>query len=504
MACDFKPLFEKLSMSELLVCQKQLQDVIVDVRTEIRRESSVADVNNYVAGPRAYIAKGSVDHDGIRADVESLNLHAKNKGPGCKTQWLTDTGQAYTWQTSSGSPVVKDPKSFDDFPFIEKTLKRLNVEMGLKLNSCLVSCLPDGRANLRLHSDAEESMDLTQPMAIVTIGSPRKVDFLRTYQRSTEEPALTIIPQSGDIYFMKPGCQDLFKHRLKADRDVWGVRFSLSFRCMKVATSPGIPDLQMPSSLPTLNLSSGNDKVWPALPSFNGSSLELPPPCVDNPINKPTPDLKPPVKPAAKVNRRKFRTSVLFGTSITEEVSGKRLGHKGRREVINCSESGATIDMISDMVDSFANFAPEAEDIEKVVLCLGTNDIKNASRGVRHLTSPLFGLINKVKRYFPGAVVLVFSTLPMKNRYWFTCENFLNFNEILRNVCQKTNCYYVDCFNNFLNQDKSDYNSALFRDPWHLNKKGLGVLCSILKAVINCNNFSSIIRTEYIGYSNKY
>jgi lysophospholipase L1-like esterase len=279
---------------------------------------------------------------------------------------------------------------------------------------------------------------------------------------------------------------------------------------MKVATSPAIPDLQMPCCLPTLNLSNGSDKnsaAWPALPSLNGSSLKLPPPGVDCPINKTTPVLKPQAaKPvtSTKVNRSKLRTSVLFGTSITEEVIGKRLGHRGRRDVINCSESGATIGMISDMVDSFANFAPEAEDIEKVVLCLGTNDIKNATKGVRHLTSPLFGLINKVKRYFPGAVVLVFSTLPMKNMYWFTCENFLNFNVILRNVCRKTDCYYVDCFNNFLSQNKSDYNSALFRDPWHLNKKGLGVLCSILKAVINCNNFSSIIRTEYIGYSNQY
>ena len=504
MTCDFKPLFDKLSLSELLVCQKQLEDVICDVRTEIRRESSKADVNDYVSAPKCYI-EGTVDRDGIRADVESLNLHTKKRGPGCKTQWLTDTGQAYTWQTASGSPVVKDPKSFQDFPFIEKTLKRLNKEFGLELNSCLVSCLPDGRANLRLHSDAEDSMDLTQPMAIITIGSPRKVDFLRAYQRSTEEPALTIIPQSGDIYFMKPGCQDLFKHRILADRDVWGVRFSLSFRTMKVASSPVIPVLQMPSSLNLINGDDKNSAAWPALPSLSGSSLKLPPPGVDRPINKTTPVLKPQAeKPVASTSRSKLRTSVLFGTSITEEVIGKRLGHRGRRDVINCSESGATIGTISDMVDNFANFAPEADDIEKVVLCLGTNDIKNATKGVRHLTSPLFGLINKVKRYFPGAVVLVFSTLPMKNMYWFTCQNFLNFNAILRHVCQKTNSYYVDCFNNFLNQNKSDYNTALFRDPWHLNKKGLGVLCSILKAVINCNNFSSIIRTEYIGYSNQY
>ena len=108
-------------------------------------------------------------------------------------------------------------------------------------------------------------------------------------------------------------------------------------------------------------------------------------------------------------------------------------------------------------------------------------------------------LINKVKSCFPGAIVLVMSTLPMKNMYWYTCQNFLEFNDILRNVSYKTNTYYVDCFSNFVSEDGYDHNKYLFNDPFHLNRKGLGILCSILKAVINCDSFSSIIRTDY-GY----
>ena len=112
-------------------------------------------------------------------------------------------------------------------------------------------------------------------------------------------------------------------------------------------------------------------------------------------------------------------------------------------------------------------------------------------------------LINKVRDYFPGATIFVMSTLPMKNLYWYTCQNFLEFNAILEEVSYKTNSYYVDCFANFLSEDKMDYNKYLFqyKDPYHLNKKGLGILCSILKSIINCDYFSSVIRTEY-GYFN--
>ena len=152
------------------------------------------------------------------------------------------------------------------------------------------------------------------------------------------------------------------------------------------------------------------------------------------------------------------------------------------------------------MIDDFNVYDPAADDIEKVVLAFGTNDIKDARYGVKHLKNDVFNLINKVKGYFPGAVILVLSTLPMKNMFWYTCQNFINFNHILKDVCYKTNCYYVDCFDNFVNEDCSDYNKLLFRDPWHLNKKGLGLLCTILKGVINWNYFSSVIRTEYYRY----
>ena len=157
------------------------------------------------------------------------------------------------------------------------------------------------------------------------------------------------------------------------------------------------------------------------------------------------------------------------------------------------------MDTLSHMVDNFKLYDADADDVDKVVLCFGTNDIKHSKDGVAHLKNDVFNLVNKVKDYFPGAVVLVVSVLPMKNMYWFTVDNFYDFNDILQDVCFKTNCYYIDCFNNFLTEDRFDYNHRLYKDPIHLNNKGLGVLCSILKNIINCDSFSSILRCEY-GY----
>ena len=330
-------------------------------------------------------------------------------------------------------------------------------------------------------------------------------------REALHNPALSITPQPGSVYIMQPGCQELFKHRILSDRKISGTRFSLSFRCMKVEptlattpSSPGVsdlvshfengPDSQLQQPLQVDCTSSSPGKSLPLPTLTNG--YQLPPPAFDKPQDSHQRLSNNNNKFKSKVHRK--RTTVLFGTSITQPVIGKRLGRKGRN-VINISESGANIRDISDMVDDFARYDPAADDVEKVVLCFGTNDVKFQKKGVGHLRSPVFDLINKVKGYFPGAIILVVSTLPMRNMYWYTAPNFLNFNDILRDASYKTNCYYVDCFSNFLSEDRYDYNKSLFADPWHLNRMGLGIFCSILKAVINCNSFSSVIRTDY-GY----
>ena len=141
------------------------------------------------------------------------------------------------------------------------------------------------------------------------------------------------------------------------------------------------------------------------------------------------------------------------------------------------------------MIYDFATTDPLANDVDKVILSFGTNDIKNESRGIKYLTGHVFSIVNQVKSAFPGAKVFIQCTLPMKNLYWYTTINFLGFNDILEEVAYKTNCYFIDCFNSFLSRDKMDYEKSFFKDPWHLNYRGIGILCSWLKPIINCDSF---------------
>ena len=160
------------------------------------------------------------------------------------------------------------------------------------------------------------------------------------------------------------------------------------------------------------------------------------------------------------------------------------------------------------MIDNFHDTNAAADDVEKVILSFGTNDIKHERHGVYNwrvlqqhkLTGKIRGgikkfrervvdVVKKVKSYFPGACINVMQcVLPMQNRYWYTVENVLGFNNILKDVCRAYNCYYLDCFERFLLEDKSDINKGLFYDWLHLNKWGRNILCKWLNHVTNTNS----------------
>ena len=189
---------------------------------------------------------------------------------------------------------------------------------------------------------------------------------------------------------------------------------------------------------------------------------------------------------------KKKRTTVIFGTSITKNIDARKLGLKGRR-VINISQSGAKIKHIKENVEYFHKINKSAYDVEKIIFSLGTNDVKYSRRGVKHLKRYLIDLINRTKMLFPGAIIMFQCCLPIRNIYWYTAPNVLNFNNLLCSLCQDFNCVYIDCFRDFLDEDGLDYNRYLFYDWLHLNDDGLGVLGSWLKAIINVNSYNYII-----------
>lgn len=458
---NFQNIFSGLSLPQLLDCRDVLNKCINQVYNERDNEIRSKNIMDYVVYDGNFLSKDSVELNCIKSEVESLGLKCNNNNTA--TSWLTTTNQEYKWKTGSGKFTVKKPVNFEQYPGIKNIMADINDKYGTDLNSCLVGYMENGLSTLRPHDDNEPCFDKTQPICVVTVGAPRKVEFLNKY--SSEKPVHSITPNDGSIYTMKPGCQDFFNHQIRADRRVKHERFSLSFRRM----------IPIPKNEHPVPVSSIEDEIISVEKSGHKK--------LNNQITA----------PADHTSVRRKRTTVLFGTSITQNIIESKIAGRNRR-FINVSRSGAKIRDIIGNVEYFYKNNTSAGDIEKIIFNLGTNDIKFSHRGVGHLKKYIVELVTKTRMWFPDSMVIFQCCLPIKNVYYFTASNVLELNKILKDVCDTyLNCLYNDCFRYFLDSDYYDYNSELYRDWLHLNKNGLGILCSWIKYIVHQDSFNNVI-----------
>ena len=80
----------------------------------------------------------------------------------------------------------------------------------------------------------------------------------------------------------------------------------------------------------------------------------------------------------------------------------------------------------------------------------------------------------------------------MRVLYSYTAKNFEGFNVLLRQICNEMNCKFLDWFKLFLNDVGNDYNSNLFADSIHLNRKGYDVLHRCLKYAVDADRYANM------------
>ncbi len=503
--------FDSMSLSGLYKCKSVLEEKIKHAKTEHKSEVKRANISDYVQMHDNFIPTDKVNgilFSAVQAEVESFNLFSKS---GSKTvaKWLSTGNEPYSWTSSSGKKFVNTASDISKCPAIFELMEKINSELHVKMNSCLVTCFKDGTSGIRLHCDDEEEIDQDSPICVFTIGEERKVEFLSAYQSASETPLLSITPKEGSLYLMNPGCQGLFRHRVPSMKTSSGVRYSLSFR-RKVSPEPPTTTNNLKLASPVKSLMSKLNKSCRSdhIAFAKGS------PSLQN-VGTPQPSsMSSPHQQIQQPSTKRKTTTVLFGTSITSRINSNTVSSKGH-PFINVSRSGATMETISDMVQDFYDTNPASSDVEKVILSFGTNDIarerhgvynpkafseqqlcSRAHNGVRKFRQDAADIVKKVKSLFPGVAVIIQCVLPMQNRYWYTTTNVLAFNSMLMDIARSYNCYYMDCFDRFLSKDKQDFNKGLYYDWLHLNKWGLNLLCKSLKYIIgtNSNMFGPIIK----------
>lgn len=549
---DLFSYLEELPVKRLHKIKTHIEKIIKDKTPADRLAARNYNVNDYVSYHRNFVS----DNDALPI-VESLKncqkfQESSETSSNTKTLWLSKTTEDYNWTSLKSGFVTKNSAvAISNFPEVNKLMDSVNEMLGSDLNSCLVSFYPSEKSGIRMHDDYEHNMDNDQPIAVVSFGAKRAIQFYHNYQAPTEDPVKELLPDDRSLYVMKAGCQELFRHKVPSVNENVGQRFSLSFRRilrpngtprklplappvsrmafstpraaslnrLLVTTSPTVPPMSTSwfdrePSAPATNILSDSQFALMATP-VHGRVPSAPPsnPTIQNMPHETQPIQPKPDSPGQVVPNRKI--CLLLGTSITKWVKPELISDI-YTEFINVSHGGARIKNrkpghrvpdVGEMIENFACSNPEkVPRVRQVIVSVGTNDIIHyrTDNGRKSLATPgnmavfskpLENVVNRLRYHFGNDVTICFqSVLPMRNLYTYTVKNFLGFNCLLKEICHNMGCRYLDWFNLFLDADGYDINFSLFADNVHLNRDGYNLIHRCLKNLVDSDRFSNFYK----------
>ncbi|MCA3268420.1 MAG: alpha-ketoglutarate-dependent dioxygenase AlkB [Azospirillum sp.] len=160
----------------------------------------------------------------------SLPLEKREDAPRFEA-WFDDEGRAYGYGRGAGYRVYESrPKT----EFVASLKAAVERRFGCKFEGCFVNGYRDGRDHLGWHADDSPEMDDDRPIAIVSFGGARMLEFRPKSKdadgKAVKIDAMTQTTSSGSLIAMPPGFQDRFEHRIAKSGFVVPPRLSFTFR----------------------------------------------------------------------------------------------------------------------------------------------------------------------------------------------------------------------------------------------------------------------------------
>ena len=108
-------------------------------------------------------------------------------------------------------------------------LKLVSSQSAAPFNGCLFNLYRDGQDRMGWHADDEPEIDASFPIASLSLGSSRDLQFRHRFSNSRCDVTLA----DGDLLLMDPDCQKLWMHGLPVRKRVKQPRLNLTFRVFR-------------------------------------------------------------------------------------------------------------------------------------------------------------------------------------------------------------------------------------------------------------------------------
>ena len=137
--------------------------------------------------------------------------------------WYGDSNYLYAYSGTTKQALVWTT----ELRTLKSTVEKLT---GSTFNSCLLNLYHDGNEGMAWHSDDEESLARSSPIASVSFGAERK--FCLKHKQS--QRVVSIVLENGSLLVMRDATQSNWVHSLPKSKKITTPRINLTFRTIRI------------------------------------------------------------------------------------------------------------------------------------------------------------------------------------------------------------------------------------------------------------------------------
>ncbi len=139
--------------------------------------------------------------------------------------WTNTLDRDYTYGRGAGERTYKSQSSHYWIDTINEFIAWTTpVPM---YEGCFLNMYHDGSDALGWHADDDPGIDHSRPIAVVTLGQARRIEWKK--QKPGSHPQGVVL-EHGSLFLMPAGFQQTHFHRIPRDPSADGVRISLTYR----------------------------------------------------------------------------------------------------------------------------------------------------------------------------------------------------------------------------------------------------------------------------------
>lgn len=171
------------------------------------------------------------DADTVHEELHNLPWERRLDAPRSEC-FISDSTDVYTYGRGRGQRTyIPHPWTLD----LLLLRKDLRLRLGTDFNVCFLNRYHNGSDHLGWHADDSPEMDSSRPIAVVSFGASRIIEFRRkpSEEFSKAKAEYAVLLAHGSLLVMPAGMQEEQQHRIPKSGSSRNERISLTFRVYK-------------------------------------------------------------------------------------------------------------------------------------------------------------------------------------------------------------------------------------------------------------------------------